>query len=193
MTVHAIMSRGPFDVRYTISGYLKKEMPKWIGLARTQWSLPSEDDLPNPDLTAIFEHERDAVDRYPQTIVGVSRGALGGRVDHDDVGAEDFRTLYTVRLYTHVRATGERETLRVRDDYSTVLRWCLTASKTMGNPNFEWLIETLSEDFSVGIKVGGDRWVGAVTHSFTCRMDEHNVQAPLGSADLVSISAGILQ
>lgn len=193
MTVFPTMSRGPVAVRNTITSYLKSDMPTWLDLARAQWGL-DESHLPNLDVEGVFDFEREVMDRYPMTVVAVSSGRTGGRVDQDDLGAEAFRTLYNVRLYTYVKAAlNEAHALQMRDDYATVLRWCLVSTKSMRNPDFEWQVETLSEDYSVAIKVGGDRWVGAVTHSFTARMDEHNVQAPLGSADVISIDAGILQ
>lgn len=179
--------RGATFVREAIAAHLTAELPTTLAAARTAWGLDVHY-LPPP--AVIHATERYALDRYPCIVVTVE--SVNGFARNGFTTAMDpaYVPRYTAKVFTWVRtpqaAGGEwmtpefEQTIRLRDDYATVVRATLLGHGDLGNPVIMWDEGSLLEAYSEVTSAKGDRFVAGVSHTFDLQVDETLSFPPLG-------------
>lgn len=188
---HAQFVQGPTGVRDAIVEYMKVAIPEAIENAKLEWA--EETFLPVPQ--AYYPYEPMSISHRTGPILGVGiAGALPSRpVDFSLAMELEVITRYSVRLYLWcytpevedglVPDDARHETLRVRDDMSTLIRSMLYTYPGMDNPDtYSIHINTIREDFSDSTPVpnASGRYIAAVVISFDVDVEERLHQAVLG-------------
>ena len=213
--------RGATTVRQAVSEYLASAVPTMIAQARTEWEL-SDDALPVPVLYDAYEpYALDRWPIIGVNVVqagGFDRRAYGLDMSQRYLSQYTVRVFTWVRTpfvettydstpvvdsnlkYDELvnppetTASTYDETLRLRDDMAGCVRGALLSSGSVGHPeSIQFDESTLTEEYGEATGVKGDKYVAGVIHSFTIRVDETVLAASLGTADDITVEAGITQ
>lgn len=206
MTAASTEMRGPVGVRHGVTEFLRAVLPSHLEACRTAWGLQpaqlpapvSEPDDPRKD--AYIDHEPRAIDRWP--LVAVTSGRMLQRAQDFSIDGDPiYRSIYPVRVYSWVRADGEEETQRMRDDYGTAIRVAFLAHVNLADISGRFAVvpSTVVLDFSDVAPVKGDRFVAGsyvgfdlhVTETLTDRLALPGAQ-PRDTVDLVTATGSVL-
>lgn len=190
---HSPFVQGPTGVRDEIVEYLKVAFPAAISYAKLEWTDASEVFLPEPQQYLPYEPLDISHRTGPILGVGVVNTQSSDVVDFSGSVELEVMTRYSIRLYLWcytpetennlVADNARQETLRVRDDLSTLLRSTLYAQPGMGNPDvFSIHLGTIREEFSDSTPVANasGRHIAAVAISFDVDVEERLHRLPLG-------------
>lgn len=190
---HSPFVQGPTGVRDEITEYLKVALPAAISFAKAEWTDAEEVFLPEPQQYLPYEPLSISHRTGPLLGVGVVNTQSSDAVDFSGALELEVLTRYSIRLYLWcytpetennlVPDNARQETIRVRDDLSTLLRSTLYAQPGMGNPDvYSIQLNTIREDFSDSSPVdnASGRHIAAVAISFDVDVEERLHHPVLG-------------
>lgn len=180
---HAPYLQGPTLVRQALCNYFEKAIPRAIEYANKGW--PKKRFLPAPQQYLPYEPLGLSHRTGPIFGVGITGTSSSQHMDFSDAMEEEMMTRYMVRLYLWVYTPetesqvvadeARHETLRVRDDLSTLVRSMLYQEPGLDNPEmFDVQLDTIREEFSDASPVPNNsgRYVAAVAMSFALDVEE---------------------
>lgn len=197
------LMRGAGTARKIIADFLASDLPPYITLARTQWALQSWQ-LPVP--VRYDSYDPLTVSAYPMVGSLVTRTREWVRNDITSAAEEVYQATYSVVLFVWVKTAYDSvaqkyeepeydSALRQRDDLLALMRTCILAKPSLGEPGVSRVDEnTLSEDYLDAIKSNDQnpRWMAGGTITFDMSLVEQNYQTPLGAANTFTIEEDLL-
>lgn len=187
---HSPFVQGPTGVRTQILEYMKVAIPKAISYAKEEWEPENATFLPEPQQYLPYEPLKISHRTGPLFGVGVVNTQSSDVVDFSGSVELEVLTRYSVRLYLWcytpetennlVPDNAREETIRVRDNLSTLLRSTLYSQPGLSNPDvYSILLGTVREEFSDSAPVdnASGRHIAAVIISFDVDVEErlHNL------------------
>lgn len=190
---HSPFVQGPTGVRSEIMEYLKVAFPAAISYAKKEWASSETLFLPEPQTYVPYEPLDISHRTGPLLGIGVTNTQSSDAVDFSGAMELEVMTRYSIRLYLWcytpetennlVSDDARHETLRVRDNLSTLLRSTLYAQPGLGNADvYQVQLGTIREDFSDSTPVANasGRHIAAVAISFDVDVEERLHRPPLG-------------
>lgn len=195
--------RGPHRVREILGAYLATTMPQMLIKCRAEW-LKEIWELPEPiayDLTEPFT----ATD-YPTVGCYVLTDQNQSRKDYDNVMAEEYEVIYTVRVFVAVRTPMDDQgkfiepyyanTVTCREDMTTVLRMCLLQQPSLGYPE-ECVVQedTITTDYpdAMQLKSQSVRYVATGIINCQIKMTERLTRDALGYANIITVHPALME
>lgn len=197
--VNSTWLQGPHHVRAVVINSIAKYLPAIHAAMCAQWGLTDTD---FPYIDKFDANEPLAGMRSINAYVTMNMPEANGMtvVGIDDAIGEEYRTNYTCRVYTFVKTgMGQDDEAayarinRLRDMNAASIRAAILFDASFDAPDMELQHATMSEQYSDIQKAKGDRWIAALYHEFDVKADESVVQATLGTADTIDVTAQLLE
>jgi hypothetical protein len=182
---------GPSSLRREIVLYFQQAIPRAITYAKAQW--PGDPFLAAPQVWS--EYEPNAISHRTGPLFGVGIQSSNGskHTDFSPAMENELLTTYGVRLYLWcltpetdselVPDDAREETLRMRDDMSTLIRSVLWENPGLHLPDrLSVDLRTIREDFSDAAPTpnSSGRYIAAVVVSFSLEVEESLFRPVLG-------------
>lgn len=181
--VHVPFVHGPTAIREQVLAYFKDALPRAISYAKDSWGRNLF--LPVPQEWLAYEPVKMSHRTGPLFGVGVFSTQASTTVDFSPAMEMEMLTRYGVRLYLWVYTPEDQsnlvtdnaraETLRVRDDLSTLIRAMLHNEPGLNDPDvYSVQLDTIREDFSDAAPTNNasGRYLAAVAMSFSLDVEE---------------------
>lgn len=180
---HVPFLQGPTAIRNDFVEYLKLAIPAAISYAHDQWG----DDvfLAEPQQYLPYEPAGISHRTGPILGIGIPSTQASEHVDFSDAMETETLTRYSARIYLWcytpedideiVPENARHETLRLRDDMSTLIRSALFTEPGINDPDrYSIHTDTIREEFSDGTQVpnSSGRYIAAVAISFALDVEE---------------------
>ena len=197
-----VLMRGATLLRTGLLNFLVATSEEKRLQAVAQWDL-GEDELPKIRTWYPYEVRSMRHREGPIAAINVASTGKFTRVDYSEVAEERYRIEYSARVYLWCYTPeGEfedveeqdqvrRQTTRVRDDLTAVIRSALLGTPSLGNEEaFYFQEETLSENYSALSPVpnASGRMVAASYLDFKVQFDESQFAIPVGAVPPGGIS-----
>lgn len=197
-----VLMRGVHLVREGVMTYLRDAVPAMAAYAEAQWQEEFQFVLP----TKYLPYEALGIEHGSGPIVSMSIPRVAGfvRMDYDEMLAEQYRAVYTVRILMHcftpdamteVPENAREVTIRQRDDLTTLIRSAILDRLSLGQPDvFQVNESTLTEEYSDAVPTpnASGRWIAASALTFSVQFDEGLYRQKIADAESFDIIEGLL-
>lgn len=188
---HTSFLQGPTAIRHDLVEYLKHGLPNAIAYAREEWGDGVF--LTEPQQYLPYEPLGISHRTGPILGIGIPNTSSSEHVDYSGALEAESMTRYNMRIYLWcytpettdevVVDDARHETLRLRDDMSTLIRSALFTEPGLNNPDiYSVHPDTIREEFSDGTQVpnSSGRYIAAVSISFAMDVEERLYRPVMG-------------
>lgn len=180
---HTAFLQGPTAIRHDLVEYMKIAIPTAISYAEREWAPGVF--LAEPQQYLPYEPLGISHRTGPILGIGIPSTQASEHVDFSDAMETETLTRYSARIYLWcytpedideiVPDNARHETLRLRDDMSTLIRSALFTEPGLNDPDrYQVHVDTIREEFSDGTQVpnSSGRYIAAVAISFALDVEE---------------------